>query len=99
VARRKNAASGPDVGPDPIWGMAVFVIGVLVMAAGGAGNWHWTFNIGMGTLLLGVVLFTIFVAITAVKQDPERYTQPVRRVLRVVWNSTLIGRIVGRSRK
>jgi len=96
AARHDPAFRWPDVGPDPIWGMAVFVVGVVVMAAGGAGNWHWTFNVGMGTLLLGVVIFTVFVGIVAVKLDRDRYWKPLRKFFLFLRNNSLIGRLVGR---
>ena len=44
-------------GPDPVWGVGVCVVGLFIMASGGAATWHWTFNIGEAILLLGMVVF------------------------------------------
>jgi hypothetical protein len=71
-----------DVGPDPVWGVGLFFLGLLIMAVGGAATWHWVFNIGEGILLLGAVYFLGTVAITALKQDPVDVREAVRGLLR-----------------
>jgi hypothetical protein len=58
-----------DVGPDPVWGLGVFIVGLVTMAIGGATTRHWVFNIGEGTLLIGVVLFVAAIAITSHRQE------------------------------
>ena len=73
-----------DVGPDPIWGLAALVIGILVMAIGGAANWHWVFNAGTGLMLLGVVVLLLTVAITSFKQNPDRFLEPARNIGRAL---------------
>lgn len=69
-----------DVGPDPVWGMALFVVGALTMAIGGATTRHILFNVGAGVLLAGVVVFVACVAITSHKQ--EHLVVRIRRALR-----------------
>jgi hypothetical protein len=75
-AAREHEPSEPtapppaDVGPDPVWGLTVGIVGLVVMAVGGAGNWHWTFNIGEGVMLLGAFVFFYCVAATHLKQRP-----------------------------
>jgi hypothetical protein len=60
---------GQDVGPDPVWGLGVFIVGVVTMAIGGATTRHWVFNIGEATLLIGVVIFVSAIAITSHRQE------------------------------
>jgi hypothetical protein len=64
-----------DVGPDPVWGLGLFIVGLLIMGTGGAMTWHYTFNVGEGILLLGVVVFLTFVARTALLQNPIDWSQ------------------------
>ena len=51
-------------GPDPVWGVGVSIVGLLIMATGGAATWHWTFNIGEGILLLGMTMFLVMVVLS-----------------------------------
>jgi hypothetical protein len=74
----------PDVGPDPIWGLAALVVGIVVMAVGGAANWHWVFNAGTGLMLIGVVVLLLTVAITSFKQNPERFLETARNLGRAL---------------
>ena len=60
----------PDVGPDPVWGLGMFIIGLVTMAMAGAFTWHWVFVTGEAFLLVGVVWFLAAVARTRLKQDP-----------------------------
>jgi hypothetical protein len=68
-----------DVGPDPVWALGLFIVGILVMATGGAGNWHWVFNVGEAMLLVGVVATLVMVAITSHRQEPVG--ERIRRAL------------------
>ena len=70
-----------DLGPDPIWGVGLFAVGLLVMATGGAMTWHYVFNVGEGVLLLGAAVFLLSVAISSQKQDPVRLRTVLRRAL------------------
>ena len=65
-----------DAGPDPIYGLSVGIIGLVVMALGGARTWHYVFNIGEGVMLLGAAMFLISVAVTSLKLDPLRERLP-----------------------
>lgn len=65
----------PDVGPDPVWGLGVFLIGLVTMAMAGAFTWHWVFVIGEAFLLVGVVWFLAAVARTRLKQDPVAWRE------------------------
>jgi len=79
---RSNAVGdAPDLGPDPVWGVGIFVVGLFVMAIGGAMTWHHVFNVGEGVLMLGAVVFLLFVAISSQKQDPIRLRAALRRAL------------------
>lgn len=70
-----------DRGPDPVWGVGLFAIGLLVMATGGAMTWHYVFNVGEAVLLLGAVVFLLFVAISSQKQNPIRLRTVLRRAM------------------
>ncbi len=70
---KKNAAK--DVGPDPGWGVGLFVVGLLVMSVAGAATWHWVFNVGEALLLIGAMVFLAFVAMTSQKQDPVNWRE------------------------
>ena len=49
-------------GPDPVWSLGVFIVGLLTMGVGGAATWHWVFNVGEAIMLLGATLFLAVVA-------------------------------------
>lgn len=83
---RSNGRAAPDdepeaLGPDPVWGVGLFVVGLVVMATGGAMTWHYVFNVGEGILLFGAVVFLLFVAISSQKQDPIRLRTALLRAL------------------
>lgn len=59
----------------------MFVVGLVVMATGGAMTWHYVFNVGEGVLLLGAVVFLLFVALSSHKQDPIRPRAVLLRAL------------------
>jgi hypothetical protein len=59
-----------DLGPDPVWGVSVGIVGLLIMATGGAMTWHYVFNVGEGIMLLGAVMFLYAVARTALIRHP-----------------------------
>jgi hypothetical protein len=66
-----------DVGPDPVWPLGLFIVGLLIMASGGAFTWHWVFMIGEALLLIGVVWFLAAVAITRLKQEPVAWRERI----------------------
>jgi hypothetical protein len=75
-----KADNGGDVGPDPVWGMGVFIVGLTTMAIGGATTRHYVFNVGEGLLLIGVFWFLATVAITSHRQ--EDFLTRLRRAIR-----------------
>ena len=56
-----------DAGPDPVWGATVFVVGLLIMAIGGASTQHYMFNVGETILLVGAAMFLVSLAISSIK--------------------------------
>lgn len=44
-------------------------------------TWHYVFNVGEGVLLLGAVVFLLFVALSSHKQDPIRPRAVLLRAL------------------
>lgn len=70
-----------DRGPDPVWGVGLFVVGLIVMAVGGAMTWHYVFNVGEAVLMIGSAVFLLFIAIASHKRDPIRWRAALRRVL------------------
>lgn len=81
MSRVNEHSPDADRAPDPAWGVGIFAVGLLVMAIGGAGNWHLAFNIGEGLLLFGAGVFLLFVTITSHKQEPIRLRDIARRVM------------------
>ena len=77
------SAGDRSPGPDPVVGVGVFVVGLFVMAVGGAANWHYVFNAGEGVLLLGAVMFLASVAITAHRQSPRSFREIARAAMGV----------------
>lgn len=58
-----------DVGPDPVYGVALGVLGLMMMAVGGAATFHYVFNVGEGLMLLGAVVFLGCAVVTHFKQS------------------------------
>ncbi|WP_437765103.1 hypothetical protein WMF27_31735 [Sorangium sp. So ce281] len=63
-----RATSENDVGPDPVIGAGIALLGIFLMGVGGAQGAHYLFNFGVLVAVLGAVLFVLFVALTALKQ-------------------------------
>jgi hypothetical protein len=60
--------SDGDVGPDPVIGAGIALLGMFLMGVGGAQGAHYLFNFGVLVAVLGAVLFVLFVTVTALKQ-------------------------------
>lgn len=69
ASNRGVSKADKATGPDPVWGLGVFIVGLLIMAFGGATTRHWVFNIGETLLLIGVIVFVGAVAITSHRQE------------------------------
>jgi len=67
--------------PDPSVGVGVFVVGLIIMAIGGATTEHYVFNAGEGLLLLGAVIFLVSVAITNYRIEPWSLREAARKVV------------------
>lgn len=63
-----HATSENDVGPDPVIGAGIALLGIFLMGVGGAQGAHYLFNFAVLVAVLGAVLFVLFVAVTALKQ-------------------------------
>ncbi|WP_437568058.1 hypothetical protein [Sorangium sp. So ce542] len=63
-----RATSENDVGPDPVIGAGIALLGIFLMGVGGAQGAHYLFNFGTLVAVLGAVLFVLFVTLTALKQ-------------------------------
>ncbi|WP_437501516.1 hypothetical protein [Sorangium sp. So ce1099] len=63
-----HATSENDVGPDPVVGAGIALLGIFLMGVGGAQGAHYLFNFGVLVAVLGAVLFVLFVTLTALKQ-------------------------------
>ena len=64
VARRLGASEHPNEGPDPVVGVGLVIVGILVMGIGGAANGHYLFNFGTGVAILGAILFVLAVTLS-----------------------------------
>ncbi|MFP6685478.1 MAG: hypothetical protein VB934_12225 [Polyangiaceae bacterium] len=70
----EEAAATPEAKepPDPVWGLGVGITGLVVMATGGAGTWHWVFNVGEFIMLVGAAMFLGAATSTSLRQRPLR---------------------------
>jgi hypothetical protein len=57
-----------DLGPDPVIGAGVTLLGIFVMGVGGARDAHYLFDFGVLVAVLGAATFVLFVALSAMKQ-------------------------------
>lgn len=55
-------------GPDPVIGAGITLSGIFLMAAGGARDAHYVFDVGVLIAVLGAGVFVSFVALSALKQ-------------------------------
>ena len=55
-------------GPDPVVGVGLVIIGILIMGIGGAATAHYLFNFGTAIAIAGAVLFVAFVTLSTLKQ-------------------------------
>ena len=76
----KKPKKAADVGPDPVWGVALGVFGLLNMAVAGALTKHWWFNVGEGFMLLGAMVFIGSVALTMLRREPIDLRQKLREL-------------------
>jgi hypothetical protein len=63
---------GPDSepsGPDPIYGLALVVLGILTMGVAGAATLHYVFNAGTALTILGAMLFVGSMAVSSLKDS------------------------------
>ncbi len=81
VISEEEAEKRAERGPDPSIGIGFFVVGLLIMAVGGATTHHYVFNAGEGLVLLGAVIFLISVAVTHYRIQPWNLRELSRRVI------------------
>lgn len=69
-------SSGPEFstesdpsGPDPIYGLGMVVIGVLIMGVAGAATLHFVFNAGTALTILGALVFVSSLAISSMRDS------------------------------
>lgn len=63
-------------GPDPVIGVGLVILGVLVMGIAGASTAHYAFNIGTGIAILGAVTFLVSVTLSTLRLGPPRGGDP-----------------------
>ncbi len=51
--------------PDPVIGIGLVVLGVLIMGIGGAATLHYVFNAGTAITIVGALVFVISVAMSS----------------------------------
>ncbi len=56
-------------GPDPVLGVGLVILGILIMGIAGAATAHYLFNIGTLIAIIGAVLFVTFVTFSSYKQS------------------------------
>lgn len=55
-------------GPDPIVGVGLVIVGILIMGISGAATAHYLFNFGSLIAMVGAVLFVTFVALSTYRK-------------------------------
>ncbi|MFO0550843.1 MAG: hypothetical protein U0271_20810 [Polyangiaceae bacterium] len=55
-------------GLDPVIGLGLIILGVLVMGIAGASTQHYLFNAGTAIALLGAMIFVVAVALSALRE-------------------------------
>ena len=55
-------------GPDPMLGVGLVILGVLIMGIGGAATAHYLFNFGTAIAIAGAVLFVAFTTLSSYRQ-------------------------------
>jgi hypothetical protein len=72
----KQPAHDP-LGPDPVIGAGVALLGIFLMGTGGATDAHYVFDTGVLTAIVGAIVFVLFVALSALKQRrAEKDSEP-----------------------
>ena len=56
-------------GPDPIYGLGMVVVGVLIMGVAGAATWHFVFNAGTALTILGALVFVSSLAASSMRDS------------------------------
>ncbi|MSP26158.1 MAG: hypothetical protein EXR75_13575 [Myxococcales bacterium] len=87
-----------EAGPDPVHGMALGVAGLVIMATGGAANWHYFFNVGEALLLGGAAAFIGAVTLCTAKKLDLRallhdLIELMRRVVAVIKQARAVARL------
>jgi hypothetical protein len=59
---------GADVGPDPVIGAAITLLGILAMGISGAADAHYPFDVSVLVAVVGAGVFVGSVALSAMKQ-------------------------------
>lgn len=56
-------------GPDPVMGVGLVILGVLIMGVGGAATAHYLFNFGTAIAIAGAVLFVALTVLSSYRQS------------------------------
>lgn len=57
--------------PDPVVGIGLVILGVLVMGIAGAATLHYVFNVGTAIAIIGAVVFLVSVVLSSLKERPH----------------------------
>lgn len=66
-ADRPAGESRENMGPDPVIGAGIALFGIFIMGTSGAREAHYLFDVGVGIAILGAIIFTLFVTLSALK--------------------------------
>jgi len=70
--READASSPAKEAPDPVIGIGLVILGVLVMGVAGAATLHYLFNIGTAIAIVGAIVFIVCVAMSSLKDRKLR---------------------------
>jgi hypothetical protein len=68
----RGDSAGEALGPDPVTGAGIALLGIFLMAIGGARDAHYVFDVGVLIALVGAVAFVACVVLSAMKQRAAR---------------------------
>lgn len=55
-------------GPDPVVGVGLVILGVLIMGIAGAATLHYAFNVGTAIAIVGAIVFLVSVVLSSLRQ-------------------------------
>jgi len=72
---RSDQGEDKKRGPDPVVGIGLVILGVLVMGIGGAATFHYVFNIGTAIAIVGALVFLVSVVLSSLRDRSPSFSR------------------------